>query len=128
MILVQIQTLLIMLALSFLCIFTCTFSKSEDFNPSQNLLCFILKVLSCCCHLTFHHLYLICSWAILFICSPHTAGVIIWRRMPGLLCITIFWRWFSSFLQVLFRTIVIYYSRLYFHSDFYYTENIVDTC
>lgn len=77
MILVQIQTLLIMLALSFLYIFTCTFSKSEDFNPSQNLLCFILKVLSCCCHLTFHHLYLICSWAILFICSPHTAGLII---------------------------------------------------
>lgn len=51
----------------------------------------------------------------LFICSPHRAGLIIWRRMHGLLCITVFWWSFSSFFQVLFRMIAIYYSRLFLY-------------
>lgn len=101
--------------------------------PNLRILAFLTTCALCpktpswCCRLAFCHCYRAGSLAVFIRLSSRQAGVNIQRCMYGLLCMTVFWRSFGSFFQVLFRTIAICYSRLYFYSGFYYFENILDT-
>ena len=78
MILVQVKTLLLILTFSFVCIFTCTLSKPEDFNLSQNSYASFVTGTS------------LVPQQFLLICRPLRAGRIIQRCMRGLVCITVF--------------------------------------